>query len=35
MVRYPVPTIDSGGTIRRESFLGHDFRFSVGGGLRF
>jgi hypothetical protein len=35
IVRYPAPTIDSSGTVRSESFAGHDFRFTVGGGLRF
>lgn len=35
VVRYPVPIIDTSGTIRREAFSGHDFRFSIGGGLRF
>jgi hypothetical protein len=35
MVRYPVPTIDSSGAVRRESFAGHDVRFAIGGGLRF
>ena len=35
IVRYPVPTIDSRGTIQREALSGHDLRFSVGAGLRF
>ena len=35
IVRYPVPTIDSRGTIQRESLSSHDLRFSVGAGLRF
>ena len=35
MVRYPVPIIDTRGRVRRESFTGHDFRFTLGGGLRF
>ena len=34
-VRYPSPVIDSSGTVRDESFFGHDFRLTVGGGLRF
>jgi hypothetical protein len=34
-LRYPSPTIDSAGTVRDESFFSHDFRFAVGGGLRF
>ena len=34
-IRYPSPTIDSEGTVHDESFFGHDFRFTVGGGLKF
>jgi hypothetical protein len=34
-VRYPSPVIDSSGTVRDNSFVGHDFRFTVGGGVRF
>lgn len=36
MVRYPGPSfVDGLRTVRDGAFLGHDFRFSVGGGLRF
>lgn len=35
MVRYPAPTVDAGGDVHDESFTGHDFRFTIGGGLRF
>ena len=35
MVRYPGPSFTAGFTLREEGFLGHDFRLSVGGGLRF
>ena len=34
-VRYPAPVIDSDGSTRDEGFFGHDFRFAIGGGLRF
>jgi hypothetical protein len=34
-VKYPGPVIDSGGTVQDESFFSHDFRFQVGGGVRF
>lgn len=33
-VRYPGPVI-TGGSVRNESFYGHDLRVSVGGGVRF
>jgi hypothetical protein len=35
IVRYPVPTIDSSGAVQSESFHGHDFRFTLGAGVRF
>jgi hypothetical protein len=35
LVRYPSPVIDGDGTVREDSFFGHDLRFQVGGGLRF
>lgn len=35
VVRYPMPVIDRDGTIRDDSFFSHDFRFTIGGGLRF
>jgi hypothetical protein len=34
-VRYPSPVIDSSGAVRDDAFFSHDFRFAVGGGLRF
>ena len=34
-VRYPSPVIDSNRDVRDSSFFGHDFRFTIGGGLRF
>jgi hypothetical protein len=34
-VRYGSPVTDSDGNVRDGSFFGHDFRFTVGGGLRF
>lgn len=35
MVRYPSPVIDSEGEAHDDSFTGHDFRFTIGGGIRF
>lgn len=34
-VRYPGPVIEPDGTVQDESFFSHDFRFQIGGGLRF
>jgi hypothetical protein len=34
-IRYPSPTIDSDGTVQDEDFFGHDFRFTIGGGVKF
>jgi hypothetical protein len=34
MVRYPGPATTAGG-VRQDSFLGHDFRFAAGAGVRF
>jgi len=34
-VRYPGPTIDSDGSVNEDSFFSHDFRFQIGGGVRF
>jgi hypothetical protein len=34
-VRYPAPAIDSDGTPREDAFFSHDFRFAIGGGVRF
>jgi hypothetical protein len=35
LVRYPSPVVDTSGTVRDESFTGHDFRMAIGGGIRF
>ena len=35
MVRYPGPTFDSDRNIHDEAFFSHDFRFSIGAGVRF
>jgi hypothetical protein len=35
LVRYPGPAFDRGGTAHDGSFFGHDFRFAIGGGVRF
>lgn len=35
MVRLPAPTFVDGLHVRETAFLSHDFRLSVGGGLRF
>ncbi len=34
-VKYPGPVIETDGTVQDESFFSHDFRFQIGGGLRF
>lgn len=34
-VKYPGPTITSNGDVKDEDFYGHDFRFQIGGGVRF
>lgn len=34
-VKYPGPVIDTEGTVQEEPFYGHDFRFQIGGGVRF
>jgi hypothetical protein len=34
-VRYPGPAIDSAGSLKDDSFFSHDFRFQIGGGVRF
>jgi hypothetical protein len=34
-VKYPGPTIDSDGSVKEDSFFSHDFRFQIGGGVRF
>ena len=35
MIRYPGPTFDRDREVHDEGFFGHDFRFAIGGGLRF
>jgi hypothetical protein len=35
LVRYPGPSFDSSRRVRDDAFFSHDFRFAVGGGLRF
>jgi len=35
MVRLPAPTFVDGLNLRQTAFFSHDFRLSVGGGLRF
>jgi hypothetical protein len=34
-VRYPAPVLDGNGRARDQAFSSHDFRFALGGGLRF
>ena len=34
-VKYPGPVFETDGTVQEESFFSHDFRFQIGGGLRF
>ncbi len=34
-VRYPGPVVDSDLRIREDAFFSHDFRFAIGGGVRF
>jgi len=35
VLRYPMPVIDPDDGIREDGFFSHDFRFTIGGGLRF
>jgi hypothetical protein len=35
LLRYPGPAIDSNLKLQSNAFFGHDFRFSLGGGVRF
>lgn len=35
IVRYPAPALDADGTAREDAFFSHDFRFAIGGGVRF
>ena len=34
-LKYPGPVFETDGTVQEESFFSHDFRFQIGGGLRF
>jgi hypothetical protein len=34
-MRYPGPILNRDGSIENETFFGHDFRFAIGGGVRF
>jgi len=34
-VRYPGPVIETDGGVQDDSFFSHDFRFQIGGGVRF
>jgi hypothetical protein len=34
-VRYPAPVLDGTKTLRERAFFSHDFRFALGGGVRF
>jgi hypothetical protein len=34
-VRYPALVLDSDGASREDAFFSHDFRFQLGGGVRF
>jgi hypothetical protein len=35
MLKYPGPAIDAEGAVQAESFYGHGFRLSAGGGILF
>jgi hypothetical protein len=35
LVRYPSPATDTSGTVRDDGFFGHDFRLTIGAGVRF
>jgi hypothetical protein len=35
LVRYPAPTLDVDGRARDDAFYSHDFRVTLGGGVRF
>src|SRR5262245_17096793 len=34
-LRYPGTVLDANGQVRNDPFFGHDFRFAIGGGVRF
>jgi hypothetical protein len=35
LVRYPRAVLDTDGSVRESGFFSHDFRFAIGGGVRF
>jgi hypothetical protein len=35
LMRYPGPAFDRNFTLQSNAFFSHDFRFSIGGGVRF
>ena len=35
VVRYPSPVLERDGTARKDAFFSHEFRFAIGGGVRF
>ena len=35
LLKYPGPALDNNHTAHEEAYFGHDFRFAIGGGLRF
>lgn len=35
LVRYSVPVLESGGSVRDGAVYGHDFRLAFGAGVRF
>ena len=35
LMRYPGPAFDTNFTLQSNAFFSHDFRFSLGGGVRF
>jgi hypothetical protein len=35
LMRYPAPALDRNNQIRDETVTSHDFRFGIGGGIRF
>jgi len=35
LMRYPGPAFDNNFTLQSNAFFSHDFRFAVGGGVRF
>lgn len=35
LLRYPGPASDNDRTVHSDDFIGHDLRFTIGGGVRF